>query len=77
MLVFDLIESEAVPAKNNIYTIQCFLQQQVRFLYIQGIKHDKQSVVYTKQSVVLSAAAKNTFISKILTDHTVSDKDIQ
>jgi len=27
VLVFDLIESEAVPAKNSIYTIQCFLQQ--------------------------------------------------
>jgi len=33
--------------KNSIYTILCFLQQQVRFLYIQSIKHDKQSVFYT------------------------------
>ena len=34
VLVFDLIEYEAVPAKNSISTIQCFLQQQVRFSHI-------------------------------------------
>jgi len=29
-----------------------------RFLYIQSIKHDKQSVVYTKQSVVSISSSR-------------------
>ena len=54
---FDWIWSST--CKNSIYTIQCFLQQQVRFLYIQSIKLDKQSVVYSKQSVVFISNSRN------------------
>jgi len=62
VLVFNLIKSEAVPAKNSIYTVQSFLQQQVRLLLIQSIKHDKQSVVYTKQSIVSISSSRKTLL---------------
>jgi len=52
MLVFDLIESEAVPAKVAFILSNASYSSRSDFLYIQSIKHDKQSVVYTKQSVV-------------------------
>jgi len=46
VLVFDLIESEAVLAK------VAFILSNASYSSIKSIKHDKQSVVYTKQSVV-------------------------
>ena len=55
-------QSEAIPAKKkNIYTIQCFLQHQVRFSHIESSFSDKQSVVYTKQSVVSISKSRNRF----------------
>jgi len=47
--------------KNRIYTIQCFLQQQVRFSHFESKLPDKQSVVYTKQSVVSISRSRNMF----------------
>ena len=61
LLMLDLIESEAVPVKNNIYTIQCFLQQQVRFSHVENNISDKQSVVYMKQSVVSISRSRNRY----------------
>ena len=40
---FDWIWSSS--CKNSIYTIHCFLQQQVRFSHVQNNIPDKQSVV--------------------------------
>ena len=47
--------------KNSIYTIQCFLQQQVRFSHIENRILDKQSVVHTKQSIVSISRSRNNF----------------
>jgi len=65
LLVLDLIEFEAVPAKNNTYTIQCILQQQVSFSHLQNSISDKQSIVCTNQSVVSVSRSKNSFYFRV------------
>jgi len=61
LLVLVLIEFEAVPVKSNIYTIQYFLPQQVRFLHVENNIPEKQSVVYTKQLVVSISRRRNRY----------------
>ena len=56
---FDWIWSSS--CKNSIYTIQCFLHQQVRFSHVENNIPDKQSVVYTKQSVVSISRSRNSY----------------
>jgi len=60
MLVFVLIESEAVLAKITFILPKASYSSKLDFLHILSIKHDKQSVVYTKQSVVsISSSGKH------------------
>ena len=58
-VVFDWIWSSS--SKTSIYTIQCFLQQQVRCSHVENNIPDKQSVVYTKQSVVSISRSRNNY----------------
>ena len=75
--MFDLIESEAVPAKKAFKLSNASYNSKLYFYIFQAYTMINNRLFTRNNRLFLSAAAENTFISEILTDYSISDKDIQ